>query len=275
MTADVAGRRGRRSPSEKIAGALKTNGRVLMALMLREARTRYGRRRAGYFWALVEPIMHIAIFYVIFRYLARAVPLGDNLMVFLATGFAPYLGYRNVQARTMGGYGSNQSLLTFPVVKLMDVFVGRALLELATWVTVTFIIFGGLIMLGQGEMPHSPLDMVAAILALFCIGFGFGMVIGLLSEFVASLRGLMSVPQRFLYFASGVFYLPESMPPAVRDVMDWIPMTHAITLFRAGYFEFYDAPLLDVNYLLYWSVGSLLAAFIAERLARRPIRNLA
>jgi capsular polysaccharide transport system permease protein len=275
VAVDVAGRRFRRSRSEKLAGSLRTNGRVLLALMLREARTRYGRRRAGYFWALVEPMTHIALFYFIFRYLARAVPLGDSLAVFLATGFAPYLGYRNVNNRTQGGYGSNQSLLSFPIVKLMDVFLGRALLELATWVIVTFLLFGGLYLMGQGELPHRPLLLGAAILSLFCIGFGGGVVVGLLSEFLPSVRGLMSIPQRFLYFASGVFYLPESMPPPIRDVIDWIPMAHAITLFRAGYFEFYDAPLLDVRYLFYWSVGSLLAAFVAERIARRPIRNLA
>ena len=35
-------------------------------------------------------------------------------------------------SRTQGGYASNEALLSFPVVKIMDVFVGRALLELAT-----------------------------------------------------------------------------------------------------------------------------------------------
>jgi capsular polysaccharide transport system permease protein len=243
--------------------------------MLREARSRYGRRRAGYLWALIEPVLHILLFYLMFRYLMRAVPLGHSLAMFLATGFAPYLGYRNVQSRTQGGYGSNQALLTYPIVRLMDVFVGRALLELATWIAVTFLLFGGLIILDHGDLPHRPLYMLLAILSLFCMGFGIGVVIGLLQEFMPSLAGVMAIPNRLLYFASGVFYLPESMPPAARDVIDWIPMTHAITLFRKGYYEFYDAPLLDGDYIVYWAVGCLLAAFVAERIARRPIRNIA
>ena len=48
--------------------ALQSQGRVLIALMLREARTRYGRQRAGYLWALVEPMLHIALFYFVFRF---------------------------------------------------------------------------------------------------------------------------------------------------------------------------------------------------------------
>jgi capsular polysaccharide transport system permease protein len=255
--------------------AARTNWRVLLALMLREARTRYGRRRAGYLWALIEPLMHIALFYFMFRYFARVVPLGHSLAMFLATGFSPYFGWRNVEVRTRGGYGSNQALLSFPIVRLMDVFVGRALLELATWVAVTFILFGSFIMLGHGGLPARPLLMGLAILSLFCIGFGVGVVIGLLTEFVPSLGGLMSIPQRFLYFASGVFYLPESMPPSIREIMLWIPMTHGITLFRMGYYQFYDGSTFDGPYLFYWAAGSLLAAFVAERIARRPIRNLA
>jgi capsular polysaccharide transport system permease protein len=145
----------------------------------------------------------------------------------------------------------------------------------ATWIAVTILLFAGLILLGMGELPARPLQMGLAILYLSCIAFGLGVVIGLLTEFIPSVAGIMMIPNRFLYFASGVFYLPESMPPAARDVMLWIPVTHGITLFRMGYFEFYDGPTYDGDYLAYWAVGALLAAFIAERIARRPIRNLA
>jgi len=254
---------------------LKTQGRVLLALMLREARTRYGRTRAGYLWALLEPIMHISFFTVLFSARFPVVPLGQSLVLFLATGFATFLGFRNVLNRTQGGYGSNEALLSFPIVRVMDVFLGRALLELATWMMVTFMILTSLVLVGIAPLPNSIFEMLEAVLALFGIGFGVGIILGIASEFWASLSSLLGMPLRLLYFTSAIFYLPERMPPAVRDIMAWNPVMHGITLFREGYYRGYDSHVLDEQYLFLWAIGSVLAALVLEKMTRRQLRNVA
>ena len=257
------------------AEALRSQGRVIFALMLREARTRYGRTKLGYLWAFIQPCIHIAFFWSVMTFLGRrANPLDDNNAMFLATGMLTFLGFRNVMRRTQGGYGSNEALLSFPIVKVVDVFLGRALLELATWVTVSMVIIGLLIMAGAGSYPHDILSMVTAILALFMIAFGMGMTIGIISEFIPALGNVRAIPMRLLYFLSGVFFLPDAMPPAAREVLAWNPVLHGITLFREGYYWMYDSNILDVNYLFGWAVGSLLVAFTVERAFRRSIRNL-
>ena len=254
--------------------ALRIQARVLLALMLREARTRYGRQQLGYVWALIEPLIHMAMFIAIFSVMGRAVALGDSLPMFLVTGFGPYFGFRNIMSRTQGGYASNEALLSFPVVKVMDVFIGRALLELATGLTVMFILFPLLIGLDHGDLPKSPLLMLLAYFLLSLIGFGCGMVVGIVAQFLPSMGKLMGVPLRFLYFMSGIFYLPNSMPPFVRDIISWNPVLHGITLFRMGYYPMYESHLFDMRYLCGWAVGAVLTAFIVERIARRPIRNI-
>lgn len=259
---------------QDIIEGFRIQGRVLVALMLREARTRYGRRQAGYLWALVEPILHVTMFVIIFAYMSRPVPLGQSTAVFLATGVATYLGYRNVMNRTAGGYGSNEALLSFPIVKVIDCFLGRALLELATWIAASFIIIGSLVATGDGELPRSPVTMLAAILALAAIGFGVGVCWGIIGEFLPSVDSLMKMPMRFLYFLSGIFYLPDQMPPMARAVLEWNPILHGITLFRMGYYHLYDSYMFDSVYLSGWAIGSVLMALLVERVARKPLRNL-
>jgi capsular polysaccharide transport system permease protein len=239
--------------------------------MLREARTRYGRQRVGYLWALIEPILHITLFYAIFTYTMRIVPLGHSLAMFLATGLATYVGFSNVLNRTQGGFASNEALLAYPVVSVMDVFLGRALLELATWITVSFIIIGALIGSGLDPLPRSVLMMGSAIFLLFGIGFGVGMLIGIASQFAPSVDTLLSVPLRILYFASGAFFVPDAMPPAVREILAWNPVLQGVTLFRMGYYGNYESHMLDVKYLVIWSAGAVLAAFLVERLTRKAL----
>jgi capsular polysaccharide transport system permease protein len=253
---------------------LVVQSRVLLALMLREARTRYGRQRAGYLWALLQPLLHIGGFYLIYNYRMKFIPLGDSLVVFLASSFPLFFGFRDVMNRTQGAYSSNQSLLAYPVVNLMDVFLGRALLESATAMSVLILIFGGIVLLGYGDFPHSILKMVAAALCLYAIGFGAGLILGVVTEFLPSVGNLMAIPMRLLYFTSGLFYLPDSLPPGVRDILSWNPVLHGITLFREGYYNGYESQILDLQYLEGWVIGSLLLALVAERIARKPIRRI-
>jgi capsular polysaccharide transport system permease protein len=260
--------------AKDVRQAFVVQGRVLLALILREARTRYGRQKASYLWALIEPIAHITVFYLAFKYRLGVLPLGDNLFAFLASGFAVFLGFRNVMGRVSGAFASNAALLSYPVVRLMDVFLGRALLDLATWLAVLLIIFGGIILSGQGNMPNSVLDMVAAIGALFAIAFGVGLCLGVLSEFLPSIANLIRTPMILLYFISAIFYLPDSMPESVQSVLYWNPIAHGITLFREGYYPGYESRFLDLNYLAGWALGSILLAFVVEKAARKSIRSL-
>jgi capsular polysaccharide transport system permease protein len=258
-----------------ISESVRIQGRVLLALVLREARTRYGRRRAGYLWALIEPLIHITIFYFLFKYIrSRHIAIGDSLFVFLATGFVVFLGFRGLMGRIQGGYSSNQALLAFPPVQMFDVFLGRAILEIATWMLVTIILFFGMVLYGA-PFPVNVLKMISAIILLSGIAFGIGACIGMIGEFIPSIANFVKAPMRILYFASAIFYLPDAMPPKVRGFLYWNPVLHGITLFREGYYKGYKSDILDVNYLAIWSVCCVFVAFIVERAVRKPIRNIA
>lgn len=255
--------------------ALRIQGRVILALMLREVRTRFDRHMFGYLWALAEPLLHVGAFMLLFAFLQRVVALGESVEMFLATGFATYFGFKGVVGRTEGAYRSNEALLTFPPVKIIDVFISRSLLELATWILVSCILIGGLIAFGFGPAPRSILMMMSAIMLLFMIGFGLGTFLGILNEFLPAAANVIRFPMRVLYLASGVFYLPEMMLPSIRDVIVWNPVLHGITLFRMGYYEYYDSSTFDLNYLIGWSVCCVFLGLVSERIARKPLRQIA
>jgi capsular polysaccharide transport system permease protein len=118
------------------------------------------------------------------------------------------------------------------------------------------------------------LKLVEAVSALFLIGVSAGIIVGILSEFVPSLGTFLMPVQRILYFISGVFFLPDAMPPAIRDIIGWNPLLHGITLFRTGYYPGYFSHMLDVAYLWKFAAASVLIALIIERMSRKHIGNL-
>jgi hypothetical protein len=50
-----------RFPPEGVAEMFDLRSRMIGALLLREARTRFGRSSLGYLWAVIEPVSHVAV----------------------------------------------------------------------------------------------------------------------------------------------------------------------------------------------------------------------
>ena len=72
---------------------LQTQCRVIRALIIRETRTRFGDSKFGYGWALLEPMLHIALLSAAFSVLMQGQPpIGSHFFLFYYTGLVRYSG---------------------------------------------------------------------------------------------------------------------------------------------------------------------------------------
>ena len=93
------------------------SARAVMALILREMATTYGRSPGGYLWAIIEPVFGIAILSLVFSALVRAPALGISFPMFYATGMLPFLLYSSVQGKVAGGLTYSRALLAYPDIE--------------------------------------------------------------------------------------------------------------------------------------------------------------
>ncbi|MBA3810171.1 MAG: ABC transporter permease [Caulobacteraceae bacterium] len=216
---------------------LSVMGRVIFALMIRESRTRYGKSDLGYLWALFDPAIQLAVFWVVFTLIQRANPLPTTMPVFLLTGIMPYFFWRNCISRGATAAQANLPLLTYPQVKVFDVVIARVLLDAATFVIVTMIFIIGLRFLYNQlfiSWVRVPIVLVGAVVALFYFS-----VCGAI--FSANLARLWPVwPQVFgylsrpLYFTSGIFFTLGSLPTTFRKYASLNPIAHLLEWLRTG-----------------------------------------
>ncbi len=244
--------------------ALKIQGRVIHALILRETRTRFARNKLGYLWALFEPVSFILVLVAIFAAMGRGSPIGtdQDLPLFFLTGMIPWLFFSNTVNATMAGIEGNRALLAYPQVKPFDVLLARALLEFAT-LTVVFVFL--LLMFAYFGLYHSVdsfLGMFVAVVALWLFAIGIGCFNATVLLFIPSYRQTYAVIQRPFFFVSGIFFTVDSLPEVVREIALYNPILHGIEWFRSAYFQSYESAYLDVQYL--WS---FVLVFLAVGLA--------
>jgi ABC-type polysaccharide/polyol phosphate export permease/Flp pilus assembly protein TadD len=252
--------------------ALRTQGRVIHALIIRETRTRFGDSRLGYGWALLEPILHILMLSLVFAVMMRGQPpIGSEFFIFYYTGIIPYHLFIHTSTSMTYAITSNGSLLQLPSVSTFDVIMARGLLELLTDTLVAIILLAGFGAVGLGVLPQDVPALSASVVTVWLFGFGVGFINAVLNAFCKSWDKIWVQLTRLLYFVSGIFYVPGMMPDWIRDILAWNPLLHAVDWFRASFFAEYEPHWLDRSYLATLAVVALVAGLGLECGLRRRL----
>ncbi len=251
-------------------------GRIIWAVALREMRTRHSRSTLGYVWALLEPVSHLLTLGVMFAYVNRAPPpIGDSLFEFYCTGLLPYLLFAHVAGEVMHARAGGGALLLLPRVRTTDIMAAKTFVQLMTEITVAALVFAAFGLAGFRALPAHPLAALAALLLLAGLGLGIGALNLVAINFFPGWETVFNSVVRLLYFASGIYYTPISMPDAVRDALVWNPVLQGVELFRAGFYEGYAPFWLNTPYLLWCVAGALALGLTLEQAARRHLRRVA
>jgi capsular polysaccharide transport system permease protein len=251
-----------------VSQMLRAQGRILVAIMLRDVRTRFFGSAFGFLLAIGWPLSHIFILLAVNTAIGRAAPYGDSSALWYATGVVPFMVFSYMARFTMMGVVMNKPMLSFPVVKVTDILFARAILELLNAgivIICTMLIFG---LLG---IDFAPIDLVQACLALgasMLLGLGFGIVNGVITGLAPFWMVGFQLFTVMLWLASGVIFVPDALPDFARYWLSFNPALQGIEWMRSAYYEGYGSGILDKSYLLFFAVLMLFLGLGLERLLR-------
>lgn len=215
--------------------AARSSLRTIHALMLRESRTRYGRRSGGYVWALISPMILLVSMIVMFSFISRPAGAGDSLVVFFITAILPIFLVKNMIARGANAIRANRVLMHYPQVNAFEVVTARAILECLSYFIVLILFV--LIMFAYFGLPFTawmdrPVGMIGAGGALFVLCYGSGFLssqIGRAFELWNELTGPLG---RIILLTSGLFFTLGSLPPEFLAVVKYNPVAHIVEWIR-------------------------------------------
>jgi capsular polysaccharide transport system permease protein len=254
-----------------IAGAF-TQLRVIHAVALRETKTRFGQHRAGYLWALVEPIVWIGTFFGLYTIMGRQGPDGMALVPFLTTGILAYQIFAQTVDKVSQSINGNKALLFYPQVQPLDLVFARTLLEAVTYVIVFAVIVGGHALVVQSLAIHSILETLLGFSLASLLGMSVGLVFCALNVVSATADRVRGPLLRPMFWISGLFFTANALPSQVREVFLWNPVLHCVELVRAGWFPEYHARYASPTYVLAWIIAFAFVGLTLERAVRRKVQ---
>ncbi len=250
------------------AQTLKSHWQVLVALMLRDIKTRFFGSAWGFLLAIAWPLTHIAILLALNLVTGRLPPYGDSAALWFATGIVPFMAFSYMSRFIMFGLLLNRPLLIFPNVKIMDVLLARALVELLSAGLVILILCIYFYIQGINFVPVNTVQAFYAMGSVLMLGLGAGVVNAILAQAIPGWATAYSLSMIALWLASGIFFIPDNLPELLRYPASFNPILQNILWVRSAYYEGYGVLTLDKNYALGYGVFSLFCGLLLERMVR-------
>ena len=241
--------------------------RILLALILRNIRTRFFGHGLGFIISMLWPLAHILLLLGINALLGRTSPYGDSPVLFFATGLAPFMTFGYISRWTMVSVIHNRPLLAFPVVSLTDLLLAGAILEVLSCWCMVLVLIVVLYACGVNVVPHDIVQAAYALGASMYLGFAFGIINSVVSTAYPAWFTGYSLLYIGLYLVSGVFYVPEALPAQLRYYLSFNPSLQLVEWMRSAYYDNYSS-ILDKPYCLAFCTVCLFLGLLCERMFR-------
>ncbi len=222
---------------------------TIQALLMRELKTRFGAKKLGYFWALVEPAGQAAMLSVLFTLRGRNSISGAEVIVFMLCAILPFKFFSKLLPQLSLAVKSNKALFAYRQVSPMDPIITRLLIEAVTFVVVYVVIFLILAWLGYEVWPDDLLALLGISALLAILGAGIGLIMCSAVAHWEDASKVLSMIMMPMFFISGILFCATMIPQQYWYLFSWNPIFHVMELSRDAFFASYTTPIGSWEYV--------------------------
>ncbi len=209
---------------------------LLYFLIWRDIKVRYKQTALGALWAILQPVLTMAVFSVIFGHLGKVPSDGVPYPIFVFAGLLPWTYVQNAVSISGLSLVSQAGLLTkiyFPRLFIPAASAGAGLLDLL----LSFGVYA-IMMLYYGLLPGPSILLLPVLLALTVMtALGMGLLLAGLTVSYRDFQLVVPFMTRIWMFVSPVIYPVSWVPAEYRWILALNPMTGIIDSFRSVLFD--------------------------------------
>lgn len=207
---------------------------MLLHLVWRDVKSRYSQTVLGAGWAVLQPVLSMIVFSIIFGRFARVPSDGVPYPVFSLTALVPWAYFSSALTGSSNSLVVSRSLLTkvyFPRLLIPASPVLAALVDFGIAFGVLLLVMAGY---GMYPTPHVLwiLPLVLAIVSMTAMGAGSWLAA--LNVQYRDVRHVSPFLVQIWMYASPIVYSIALVPESYRTAYALNPLAGAITGFRAA-----------------------------------------
>jgi lipopolysaccharide transport system permease protein len=206
--------------------------RLLLMLARKDFFVRYRRASFGLMWAVVLPLFQAVVLALVFSHIAR-IQAGGNYPTFVYSGILPWIFFSGSLPGAVGSIVDGQDIATkiyFPRVILPMVTVGANLYGFGPGLVILF----GFALIGHVQFGLNWVLLVPATILMVLLTTSLCVVLAALQVYFRDLRYVVAAALTAWIYVSPVLYPIKLAPHLLRSIMEVVPTTGMVELFRAA-----------------------------------------
>lgn len=204
---------------------------LLFFLTWRDIKVRYKQTVLGAAWAILQPLLTMVLFSIIFGGLAKLPTDGIPYPIFTFTALLPWQLFAFALTQSSNSLVSNQNLISkvyFPrlVIPLSSVLAG--LVDFA----ISFVVLGGLMVFYGIKLTLASLFLPLFLLLALTSALAIGLWLSALNVKYRDIRYIVPFLTMFWMYATPIAYSSSLIPEKWRWLYSLNPMTGVVEGFR-------------------------------------------
>ncbi|WP_366664415.1 ABC transporter permease [Mesorhizobium sp.] len=193
------------------------------------------RSRLGGLWFILHPLAQAVIFSIVLSEVLKA-RLPDTetpaaYPIYLLSGMAAWTLFSEILTRSMTVFIEQAPVMkkiAFPRLCLPVIVGGSALINHLLLLVALFIIF-----IFLGHIPGQALILLPlGIVLIAAIGFGLGVILGVMNVFVRDTAQVMTIVLNLWYWLTPIVYPANVLPEQYRFMVDLNPIAPLVALYQ-------------------------------------------
>ncbi len=245
---------------------------LLLHLARRDLTDRFSGSALGGTWALIQPLVMVFIFTVIFSQIMSARLPGNGSAwgygIYLMSGLLPWTAFSMTCLRCATVFSDKK-----PMIQQMQTSLPLLPIYIILAETFTYLVTTGILLVltfANGEFPGWPLvALIPVFIAQQLIAYGIGLLLATFTVFLPDLKEVANIVFQLWFWLTPIVYLKDIVPAAVRPVVEANPTAIGIDCYHRIFIlhQFPDWHVL-MGMLLVGCLLSLVAVLLFRRLER-------
>lgn len=210
--------------------------RLTLRFFRRELRNRFAGSFTGGLWALLQPLIQLAVYSYVFLVIFKARVPGANApdyVPFLVTALWPWTAFREAIERSTVAVQENAALIgkvALPrEVLVVAVAAASFAIQLAGFVAILIV----LAIAGKGIAWSGIVPAILLYVPLFALALGIALICAAVQVFVRDLAQALAQILMLLQYATPIFYDTAQLPERMQRWLALNPFTFYANAFHA------------------------------------------
>lgn len=195
-----------------------------------DLRTEVARRLLGFLWWIIEPLMFMGVFYVVFGLGLRQG--GENYVAFLLTGMVAWKWFDASVRQCSSVIAMNAGVLQQVYIPKYGLVLIQILSNTFKFLIVLLILLILMVILGHYPNPawlYLPAVLAIQLLIIISVSFFIAAIV----PFAQDIKQIVDNLLMLMMFMSGIFFKASSLPESMQPYFQLNPMVSVIESYRS------------------------------------------